>query len=171
MLPQWKKCLSHQNPLTYLFRAVLACKRCLICADFSPDSDQTTFSLEVALLWIMDSYFGQKSHFEVKNVLMMDLFLTNMQLDRSGVDYCDVFISCLDSHSDGTHSLQRIHCWANDATFLQIWWRNKLIYILDGLRVSTFLASFQRKEIMSIGINFRETGALTALWQALFFLQ
>ncbi len=26
----------------------------------------------------------------------------------SGVDYFDVFISCLDSHSDGTHSLQRI---------------------------------------------------------------
>ncbi len=25
------------------------------------------------------------------------------------VDYCDVFISCLDSHSDGTHSLQRTH--------------------------------------------------------------
>ncbi len=23
--------------------------------------------------------------------------------------YCDVFISCLDSNSDGTHSLQRIH--------------------------------------------------------------
>ncbi len=22
------------------------------------------------------------------------------------VDYCDVFISCLNSHSDGTHSLQ-----------------------------------------------------------------
>ncbi len=31
------------------------------------------------------------------------------------VDYCDVFISCLDSHSDGTHSLQRIYCWASDA--------------------------------------------------------
>ncbi len=30
------------------------------------------------------------------------------------VDYCDVFISCLDSHSDGTHSLQRIHCWDSD---------------------------------------------------------
>ncbi len=28
-------------------------------------------------------------------------------MDWSGVDYCDVFISCLDSHSDGTHSLQR----------------------------------------------------------------
>ncbi len=35
-------------------------------------------------------------------------------MDWSGVDYCDVFISCLDSHSDGTHSLQRIHCWASD---------------------------------------------------------
>ncbi len=32
-------------------------------------------------------------------------------MDWSGllVDYCDGFISCLDSHSDGTHSLQRIH--------------------------------------------------------------
>ncbi len=29
------------------------------------------------------------------------------------VDYSDVFIRCLDSHSDGTHSLQRIHWWAN----------------------------------------------------------
>ncbi len=27
--------------------------------------------------------------------------------------------------------------WCN-ATFLQIWWRNKLIYISDGLRMSTF---------------------------------
>ncbi len=60
------------------------------------------------------------------NALMMDLFIITMQLffskdltnmnlfiskdiDWSGVDYCDVFISCLDSHSDGTHSLQRIH--------------------------------------------------------------
>ncbi len=25
------------------------------------------------------------------------------------MNYCDVFISCLDSHSDGTHSLQRNH--------------------------------------------------------------
>ncbi len=46
-------------------------------------------------------------------------------MDWSGVDYCDVFISCLDS-----------------ARILQIGWRNKLIYILDELRVSTFTASF-----------------------------
>ncbi len=44
-----------------------------------------------------------------------------------------------DSHSDGTHSLQSIHYWD---TFLQTWWRNKLIFILDGLRVRTFLAYF-----------------------------
>ncbi len=48
----------------------------------------------------------------------MILFLTKLKklfyftrcklMDWSGVDCCDVFISCLDSHSDGTHSLQRI---------------------------------------------------------------
>ncbi len=32
-----------------------------------------------------------------------------------GVDYYDVFISSLDSHSDGTHSLQSIHWWASDS--------------------------------------------------------
>ncbi len=30
------------------------------------------------------------------------------------VNYCNVFISCLDSRSDGTHSLQRIHWRASD---------------------------------------------------------
>jgi len=30
------------------------------------------------------------------------------------VGYCDVFIHCLDSYSDGTHSLQRIDWWASD---------------------------------------------------------
>ncbi len=37
-------------------------------------------SLEEVLLWIMDSYFIQKQQFEIKNILMMDLFLTNMQI-------------------------------------------------------------------------------------------
>ncbi len=33
------------------------------------------------------------------------------QLELCGLllDYCDVFISCLNSHTDGTHSLHRIH--------------------------------------------------------------
>ncbi len=48
----------------------------------------------------------------------MDVFLTNTLIctslkDWSGVD-CEVCISCLDSQSHGTHSLQRIRCWASD---------------------------------------------------------
>ncbi len=44
----------------------------------------------------------------------MQIFLHKTLIDRLElcvllVDYCDVFINCLDSHSDGTHSLQRIH--------------------------------------------------------------
>ena len=34
-----------------------------------------------------------------------------------GLEWCGLlwcYISCLDSHSDGTHSLQRIHWWASD---------------------------------------------------------
>ncbi len=57
---------------------------------------------EEAFLWVIDSNFDQWQ-FKVKqdiNWLLMD--------------YCDVFISCLDSHSDGTHSLQRIHWWSSD---------------------------------------------------------
>ncbi len=60
-------------------------------------------------------------------------------LDWSGLDFCDVFISCLDSHSDGTHSLQRIHWWASDITLnfsKSVLINNKIIYIFEGLRVS-----------------------------------
>ncbi len=38
----------------------------------------------------------------------------NSCLCRLLVNYDDVFISCLDSHFDGTHSMQRIHWWASD---------------------------------------------------------
>ncbi len=75
------------------------------------------------LHWI--KRYGLWTHILSQNALIMDLFLTNTHLFAShvnwwsGVDYCDVFIRCLDSHSDGTHSLQRIHWWCN-ATFLQI---------------------------------------------------
>ncbi len=84
----------------------------------------TAFVLQGHIFLTEDSYFTQK---QVKNTLMINLFLTNTQLllykmltdglEWCGllVGYCDVFISCLDSHSDGTHSLQRIHCWDSDA--------------------------------------------------------
>ncbi len=51
-------------------------------------------------------------------------------------DYCDVFISCLDSHSDGTHSLQRIHVMIiftksvlmKKQTYLQLGWQQGIIF-------------------------------------------
>ncbi len=62
-----------------------------------------------------------KRRFE--NALTEDLFRSYSvstlidELEWCGlfVDYWDVFISCLDSHSDGTHSLQ-----IESDTFLQI---------------------------------------------------
>ncbi len=63
----------------------------------------------------------------------------NVSTSRHWSEATDVFISCLDSHSDGTHSL--LNKWCNP-TFLQIWCGNKLILILDCLRVSTFSANF-----------------------------
>ncbi len=59
------------------------------------------------------------------------------------MDNCAVFISCLNSHSDGTHTLQRIHWLANDVllNFSKSVLKKKLIFILDGLRVNTFSAN------------------------------
>ncbi len=95
--------------------------------------------------------FSWKQQFEVRNALMLDLFLikqpfiAGQELCGFLVDYCDVFISCLDSHSDGTHSLQRFCCWLRDVMLhfsKSVQMKNKLIYILDGLRASPFSAHF-----------------------------
>ncbi len=45
------------------------------------------------------------------------LYTRHNMMDWSDVDYLFIivfYISCLDSHSDGTHSLQRIHWWASN---------------------------------------------------------
>ncbi len=57
---------------------------------------------------------------------MIDLFLTQLFTSQdvnwwTGVVWITVMLLS-DSHSDGTHSLQSIHCWARcDDTFFQIW--------------------------------------------------
>ncbi len=61
------------------------------------------------------------------------------------VIYCDVFIS-LDSHSDGTHSLQRIHWWASDEMLnfpksVQSSSKNALWVCLCGYLVSGWISS------------------------------
>ncbi len=72
------------------FEFFFACKFCLICAYFSPQWDKMTFSPEKA--WIEDS-------FELKNILIMYLFLTSKQLfasqDISWCPLCDVISSPL----------------------------------------------------------------------------
>ncbi len=45
------------------------------------------------------------------------------------VDCCDVFISCLNFLSDGTHSLQRIHWWASDV-MLNVFFLSQLLFLL-----------------------------------------
>ncbi len=85
---------------------------------------------------------------------MMDLLLTNLQIFNSQdvnrwtwvvwiVDYCHVFYQLFGLsfwwHPFTAEDLL-VSKWRN-AKFLQIWWRNKLICILDGLRVITFSAN------------------------------
>ncbi len=48
--------------------------------------------------------FSQKHSFSLHKLLIDGLEWCGLL-----VNYCDVFISCLDSHSDGTHSLQKIY--------------------------------------------------------------
>ncbi len=113
-----------------------------------------TLSLEEALLWTMNSIWVRSDGlWKNKNALMICFLQTQFSLHKiliDGlqscgllVDCCDVFISCLDSQSDGTHSLQSIHWWAcNVKCFCSpnlFWWRNKLNYILYGLNYYIFM--------------------------------
>ncbi len=103
---------SHIKILTYLLLQL-----------FSLLNSFSVLTLTYSLL-IQTSLFTGKGMGEVKNDPMMDLFLIcyyNMRDFASQdinwwsclcgllVDYCDVFISCLNSYSDGTHS-QRWDC-------------------------------------------------------------
>ncbi len=65
------------------------------------------------------------------------------------------FISCLDSHSDGTHSLQSIHWWESDVMLhfsksspmnkqthlLFAWPKNIVIYLTSIMRATKLLPS------------------------------
>ncbi len=49
----------------------------MLCEYFSLDLDEMTFSLEEANVWTEDAHFSQKHQFEVINLLIIYLFLTN----------------------------------------------------------------------------------------------
>ncbi len=98
------------------------------------------------------TYFNQKWWFAVKNILKLDLFhllsspdvnwWTGFMWITCGLLWCfyQLFGLLFWRHPfTAEHPLMSEWC---NATFLQIWWRNKLIYILDSLKVSTFSANF-----------------------------
>ncbi len=84
----------------------------------------------------MTHIFARSNSLNLKNILMMDLSQTcSFSLHKHDC--------CLDSHSDGTHWLQRIHRWASDV-MLNICSHEETnsSTISDGLRASTFSANF-----------------------------
>ncbi len=81
-----------------------------------------------------------KSCVFVRNKSIIKMFLTSTCF-WIHVDYFNVFVSFLGSHSDGTHLLQRIRWWASDVMLnftKSVPMKKQLIYIMDSLRVSTF---------------------------------
>ncbi len=73
------------------------------------------------------------------------MLIDELQLGGLLVDYCVVFISSLDSHSDGTHSMQSINWWESDVMphFSKSFVTKKQTHLhLDGLRMSQFSANF-----------------------------
>ncbi len=72
------------------------------------------------------------------------------------MDDCDVFISCSDSHSDGTHSLQSIHWWASDA----------MLYFSESVLIKKlmFLGWPGDKYIFSRCVIFEWTAPLNLSW-------
>ncbi len=108
------------------------------CAWSVQISDQMTFSLDKTILLIDDLYFSNGLK------LKTDLFRANTQLSlrmlTDGLERCGLLwcVYQLFGLSFRRHPFTAEHPllskWCN-ATFLQIWRRNKLISILDGLRI------------------------------------
>ncbi len=127
MLPQWKSCLVWIRIEICTVQAPIINK--------NSSKQICVWITEEALLWNIDSYFVQKQRFEVKNTLMMNLFLTNsfwlLKMLLDGLEWCGLLwcfyqmfgLSFWRHPFTAEHPL--LSKWCN-ATFLQIWWRNKL---------------------------------------------
>ncbi len=115
---------------------------------------QISLLIQTILFHWRRCYYGLWTRILVKNIIMMDLFLINTQLLSSqDVNWWTgvVWITCgllwcfyqLFGLSFWRHPFTAEHPlvskWCN-ATFLQIWWRNK--FMLDGLRIRTILVFF-----------------------------
>ncbi len=105
------------------FRAVFTCKRCLICADFSLIQIRPLFhwgeSNIMGIILAGTNGLRVLKHLNDGFVSYKQNSFCLLKMLTDGlvcVDYLWIIVmflfSCLDSHSDGTHSLQRIHWWA-----------------------------------------------------------
>ncbi len=120
------------------------------------DKKLWTFSLEEVLLWIMN----QKPWFKDINWWTGVVWIIVM------------FLSADWTHSDGTHSLQRIHCWASDVklnfsksvlikkqTHRHLWWpESKYIFSkfkFLGFFVKYFPFSFEL--FLEVWLNYPNT--------------
>ncbi len=134
LLLSQKKINIHPHCLE-LFWTLLTSKRCLTCA------------LEEALLWLHSLNDGLNlKHLDDGFVSYKHAAFWLLKMLIVGLEWCGLLwcLYQLFGLSFWRHPFTAEHPllskWCN-ATFLQIWWRNKFIYILDGLRVSTFSAN------------------------------
>ncbi len=102
------------NQLTYLFRTVLSYKRCLICAYFSPDSDEMTFYLEKAIFQIEDSWFMNSLKLKMLKNTRHSL------MDWSHDDYLCIIVMFL-SAVWTLILLAPIHCRGSTGIFIYIY--------------------------------------------------
>ncbi len=115
------------------------------CTFFS-EKDQTSTHICLELFWTVFACKQCKSVHILFPNQTRQLHKVIDRLEWCGllVDYCDCFYQ-LFGLSFWRHPFTAedplVSKWWN-ATFLQIWWSNKLIYILDGLRVSKCSANW-----------------------------
>lgn len=127
--------LSSHIKFHILFRTVLFCKQFLIWTYSYPDLD-FSFTGESNII-------VRGKRFKVKNIIILDLFRANTQLSElCGLLWCFYQLSGLSFwRLPFTAEDPLVNKWCN-VKFQQIWWINKHIYILDGLRRSTFFSKF-----------------------------
>ncbi len=132
-----------------------------------------------SILWIID-YFGQKQHYKGKNALMMDLFLTNMQLLASqdiklwtGVVWISVmFLSAVWTliltapiHCRGYIDEQEMKCYISPELF----WRKKQTLYHLGMSEGELWVHIHCFVLFSVvqivvSVSFSDWRVVTVLW-------
>ncbi len=100
---------SHLNSDVHLY-LLIEMKQCFYWIKLVLIDGSYSMSLKMYLMDFIDFFFLQ--------TLFTSQDITGLEWCGLLVDYCDVFISCLYSRSDGTHSLQRISWWASNLKLL-----------------------------------------------------